>query len=195
MFRRRSIALAGVGIGLTVGIGCVEKPSSAQAAKELVERGRYLVVFGSCDDCHSPKVMTPNGPVPDSSRRLSGHPASDPVPPLPVDIGGPGQWGAAAVPDLTAWVGPWGVSFPANLTPDPTGLEPWTEAQFIQTMRTGRHLGVGRALLPPMPWFSLNGLTDGDLRAIFAYLRSLPPVSNVVPAPIPPAAASGAPGT
>jgi hypothetical protein len=99
---------------------------------------------------------------------------------------GPTQWGATNTSDLTAWAGPWGVSFAANLTPDMTGLGGWTAQQFIQTMRTGKHVGIGRDLLPPMPWLNLEVLTDADLKALFAYLQSLKPISNQVPQPIPP---------
>lgn len=89
--------------------------------------------------------------------------------------------------DLTAWVGPWGISFAANLTPDvETGLGGWTAAQFIQSMRTGKHLGVGRPILPPMPVSALAAMTDPDLNAMFAYLKSLKPIKNLVPAPMPP---------
>ena len=53
----------------------------------------------------------------------------------------------------TAWSGPWGVSFTANLTPDPeTGLGRWTLRNFMDTIRSGRHMGRGRPILPPMPW-------------------------------------------
>jgi hypothetical protein len=88
----------------------------------------------------------------------------------------------------TAWAGPWGVSFTANLTPDEeTGIGLWSEEEFIATLRTGRHLGRGREILPPMPWPVYGQLSDEDLGAIFAYLTSLPPVHNRVPAPRPPA--------
>jgi hypothetical protein len=86
------------------------------------------------------------------------------------------------------------VSFAANLTPDPTGLQGWTADYFIQTMRTGKHWGTGRAILPPMPWFNVAGLTDADLRAVFAYLQALKPIANQVPLPIPPAPARGSSG-
>jgi hypothetical protein len=80
-----------------------------------------------------------------------------------------------------------GISFSANITPDKlTGLGNWTVQQFIQTMRTGKHLGVGRPLLPPMPVEGVAVLTDPDIRAMFAYLMSLKPIANPVPAPIPP---------
>jgi hypothetical protein len=86
------------------------------------------------------------------------------------------------------------VSFAGNLTPDPSGLGSWTEENFVQTIRTGKHLGVGRPLLPPMPWQDFQHMTDEDLRAVFAYLRTLPPITNVVPQPQPPPAAAPAPG-
>ena len=89
--------------------------------------------------------------------------------------------------ELTAWAGPWGVSFAANLTPDKaTGLGTWTADQFIKSMRTGKHMGVGRPILPPMPVQNFAALSDADLTALFAYLRSIKPIPNQVPAPLPP---------
>ena len=68
----------------------------------------------------------------------------------------------------TAYAGPWGVSFTANLTPDrETGLGKWTARTFIDTIRTGRHLGRGREVLPPMPIMVYQNFTDEDLTAIF----------------------------
>ena len=133
-----------------------------------------------------PLVMGPNGPAPDMSRMLSGHPQDIAVT-APATL--PKPWGAATLPTLTAWSGPWGVSFTANLTPDPeTGvLRDFTEQQFVMTMRTGRHQGQGREILPPMPWPWIGQMTDDDLKAVFAYLRQIPPLKNKVPDPIPPA--------
>ena len=162
----------------------------AQAKKERneqVRRGEYLATFGGCSDCHTPKIMTPNGPAPDASRLLSGHPANAAVAPVPAGVLAPDQWMAMTNSDLTAWAGPWGVSFAANLTPDAaTGIGGWTADQFTKAMRTGKHLGVGRPILPPMPWFDIAVLNDQDMKALFAYLRSIKPVSNPVPPPIPP---------
>jgi hypothetical protein len=94
---------------------------------------------------------------------------------------------AATTDTFTAWTGPWGVSFSANLTPDQnTGIGVWTEEMFIQTLREGKHMGNGRPLLPPMPWQPYGQKTDDDLKAIFAYLKSLPPMANRVPDPVPP---------
>jgi mono/diheme cytochrome c family protein len=154
------------------------------AAADRVARGGYLVRFGSCHDCHTPFKMGPNGPEPDMTRALSGHP-SDLVMPAPPALSPLWPWAGAAT--NTAFVGPWGVSYTANLTPDKeTGLGNWTKEMFLMALRTGRHEGKGRPILPPMPFQYVGSLTDDDLEAVFAYLQSLPPVRNRVPAPIDP---------
>ena len=158
-----------------------------------VERGKWLVNLGGCHDCHSPKAMSPAGPVPDETRLLSGAPAHTPVPEIPkgTTTMDPNGWGVLTNLDLTAWAGPWGVSFPANLTPDvETGLGSWTEEMFMKAIRTGKHMGEGRPILPPMPWQNFALLEDENLKAIFAYLRSLPAIRNAVPEPLPPQDAS-----
>jgi len=151
-----------------------------------VKRGEYIVTTGLCHDCHTPLVMGPGGPAPDMTRALSGHP-QDMAIKAPAPASGP--WMGSFAPTLTAWSGPWGVSFTANLTPDPeTGrLNDFTEEQFVQTMRTGRHKGQGREILPPMPWPFIGKMTDDDLKAVFAYLRQVTPIKNKVPDPLPPA--------
>ncbi len=175
-------------VGATLFALAVSSSVFAQAAtKEQVKRGEMLASFGGCHDCHSPKSMTPEGPVPDKARLLSGYPASQPVPAVPAGAMAPGKWSVMTNDELTAWVGPWGISFAANLTPDKTtGLGGWTADQFIKTIRNGKHLGVGRPILPPMPWQGYAALSDAELKAVFAYLRSLKPIQNQVPAPIPP---------
>ncbi len=154
-------------------------------------RGKYLATIGGCGDCHTPKIFGPGGlPMQDSTRIYAGHPAGEPYPTWsPADM----QRSAMALtnPLLTAWAGPWGVSFSINLTPDnATGLGEWTEEAFIQAMRTGKHQGQpnGREILPPMPIESLRKMTDSDLKALWSYLRSVPPIQNQVPLPVPPAA-------
>jgi mono/diheme cytochrome c family protein len=169
-------------------VAAVFAQSTAKPSQDLIDRGRVLVTTGGCGDCHSPKTFTAQGPVETEELRLSGHPANEKLPLLPNGVVGPGKWGALGSESFTAWYGPWGVSFAANLTPDEkTGLGAWTDEQFIKAMRTGKHRGFGRPIMPPMPWPNLAQQSDEDLRAIFAYLRSLPPVENQVPAPIPPA--------
>jgi mono/diheme cytochrome c family protein len=148
-------------------------------------RVKYLVDIMGCHDCHTPMKMGPKGPEWDLDRALSGHPENLAMPAAPALP--PGPWIGVAAATFTAWSGPWGTSFTANLTPDKeTGLGDWTEEMFIATMKTGRHQGKGRPLLPPMPYFNLQKLTDEDIKSVFAYLQSLTPIHNKVPAPIDP---------
>lgn len=176
-------------MGALMTAACSE--SSAQASVTTpdpgtIARGQYLVTIGGCNDCHTPLKMGPKGPEPDMSRMLSGHPEQFVIS-APARMPSP-EWMAATSPSGTAISGPWGVSFTANLTPDQnTGLGIWTEEMFIKALRTGKHMGASRDILPPMPWFNYGKMTDADLKAVYAYLRSIPPVHNRVPDPIPPA--------
>jgi mono/diheme cytochrome c family protein len=155
------------------------------ASTPNIEHGAYLVRTMGCNDCHTPWKMGPNGPEMDMTRALTGHPQDVKLPPAPQLP--PGPWIGVMSATNTAWAGPWGVSFTANLTPDKeTGLGDWTEEMFIKTMRSGLHQGKGRPVLPPMPYWMLGNLTDPDIKDLFAYLQSLPPVHNRVPAPIDP---------
>ncbi|MCW5609214.1 MAG: c-type cytochrome [Rubrivivax sp.] len=167
-------------------------PAAPKAALTVEQaRGQYLVNTSGCIDCHTPFKLGPRGPEPDMSRHLSGHPEGMQMPPPPALPEGP--WLVISSATNTAFAGPWGVSFTANLTPDPeTGLGLWSARDFRQTIRTGRHLGRGRELLPPMPVPVYNHFTDADLDAVFAYLQTLPPVKNKVPEPRPPVRASAA---
>lgn len=151
----------------------------------LIKRGQYLVSIMGCNDCHSPMIMTPQGPGIDSARMLSGHPASLQLP--PIDKNSTRGWALFSLSG-TAMAGPWGVSFAGNLTSDATGIGSWTEAQFFKAIREGKYKGLdnARTLLPPMPWQGYAKASDDDLKAIFAYLKSTPPVENRVPPPISP---------
>jgi hypothetical protein len=167
-------------------ISCNKNEKKEMTKEEMQIRGAYLVTLSGCNHCHSPKVFTDMGPVPDTTKLLSGHPAAPVLPPIDPAMVQPGKW-ILTPGDLTAWVGPWGVSFAANLTPDePTGIGTWTDEVFIKAIRSGKHMGVGRPIMPPMPWADIAKATDEDLKAIFAYLKTLPPVRNKVPDPIPP---------
>jgi hypothetical protein len=150
-----------------------------------VKRGEYLVSFAGCDDCHTPKKMTEHGPVFDMSRRFSGHPAEEPFTAETKKELITKEFVAVFSPGLTATAGPWGVSYAANLTPDDTGIGNWTEAQFMKAIREGKSKGLDdtRPLLPPMPWEVVRNMTDEDLKAVFAYLKTVKPVKNVVPNP------------
>ena len=187
--RFTAITAAFAGIFVTTLVVSASSPAATPenpTADVSVARGEYLVNAMGCHDCHTPMAMTAEGPKPDMTRALTGHPSAMVMPPAPKLPPGPWLWMGAAT--NTSFAGPWGVSHSANLTPDKdTGLGTWTVDQFIATMKTGRRLGKGRQLLPPMPYQALGGLTDDDIRSLFVYLQSLKPVSNKVPQPVEPA--------
>lgn len=158
--------------------------------QDQIKFGQRLVLIAACHDCHTPKKMTDKGPVMDYDRALSGHPAK--LPPPDVDRKEVEQKGLIVTHTLTAWVGPWGISYAANLTSGATGIGNWTEKQFFTAIREGKYKGIetSRGLLPPMPWDMYKNMTDEELSAIFAYLKSTKPINNVVPAPVPPVTAA-----
>ena len=185
-FSRRSLSVIAL-LGAAATAAAQTKP--AASGHTAVARGQYLVSIMSCNDCHTPYKMGPKGPEPDMTRMLSGAPESgskNPPPPAPV-----GPWIWSGTGDLTSFAGPWGISYAANLTPDKnTGLGIWTEEMFLKAMRTGKHMGTSREIQPPMPWPWIGKATDDDLKAIFAYLKSIPPVTNHVPDWVPPKTAA-----
>lgn len=155
-------------------------PAAEPSHEDLVRRGEYLVQVGGCNDCHTPWYPGEAGLAPDRSRRLSGHPEDLEMPPSPELPEGPWVWLGAGT--NTAFAGPWGVTYATNLTPDEnTGMGIWSEEMFLIAMQEGRHMGQGRPIMPPMPWQNLADIEEEDLRAIFAYLQSLPPIENRVP--------------
>lgn len=170
------LALAMLSFG---GLAGVKLAKAAEDKNSQVERGRYLVTIVGCNDCHTPWSLGPEGPVPDKTRFLSGHPENLKMPPPPKLPEGPWNWIGAA--SFTTFSGPWGISYAINLTPDKTGMGNWKEEQFVQALRTGKHKGRGRPILPPMPWPNYSQMTDADLKAMFAYLQSIPPIANTVP--------------
>jgi len=134
-------------------------PASAQAADaKQIARGKYLVTFGGCSDCHTPGYFLGK---PDMAHFLGGS-----------DVG-------FAIPGLGVFVGP-------NLTPDKeTGLGSWTEEQIVTAITKGERPD-GRKLAPIMPWRDFAHLSRADALAIAAYLRSLPPVKHAVAGPFGP---------
>src|ERR1044072_6613165 len=101
---------------LALAVACTTHAQSARGTdKAIVERGKYLVTVGGCNDCHTPLKMGTNGPEPDFSRMLSGHPETAPIGEA-TQV--PEGWLENIAITGTAFSGPWGVSFAANLTPD-----------------------------------------------------------------------------
>ena len=204
-FLQHRVALLSACLPLAIAITACNQPApppataappaaAAAPASTLtpVERGQMLVYGGGCHDCHTPKKFGPGGPEPDMSLSLSGHPEKIEIKaPYKPAAGSP--WTIATNDTLTAWSGAWGVSFAANLTPDKeTGLS-MNERNFVTALKTGAHLGTARPILPPMPWHWYGQLPDEDLKAMWAYLQTIPAIKNHVPAPIPPAGAKVGP--
>ncbi|HCA42919.1 MAG TPA: diheme cytochrome c-553 [Bacteroidetes bacterium] len=160
-----------------------EKPVISKDS--LIKKGEYLVTVMGCNDCHTPKKFGPKGPELDMDKLLSGHPENIPV--AKVDTSLMKDW-VYFNHLLTVAVGPWGVSFSANLTPDATGIGSWSEEQFKKALKEGKFKGLDgtRTLLPPMPWQNFHNISDEDVSAMYAYLKSIKPIKNLVPNPIPP---------
>jgi hypothetical protein len=196
MKKNNLILLLGIHACLIVGFqSCSndkQKPV-ADAAKatvptneDLVKRGEYMVKITGCNDCHSPKKMGAQGPEIIAETLLSGYPADRSIVKFDSKLIKSGF--PMFYPDLTAAAGPWGISFAGNLTPDETGIGDWTEEQFKKALTQGKFKGLdaSRMLLPPMPWVNYTTMADSDVKAIFAYLKSIKPVKNIVPQAITP---------
>ena len=131
----RTVLIASTAVVFTAAVGLAtlskgEAQSNGNPLQsERVQRGEYLVKIMGCNDCHTPWKMGPQGPEPDMTRFLSGHPEE--IGPLPeTKANEPFLW--SGFPTNTAFAGPWGVSYTFNLTPDQnTGLGIWTEEMFV----------------------------------------------------------------
>ncbi len=154
----RQAAAAAAGLALVILAGAVTSPAQSQTSRTEIARGKYLVGFGGCNDCHTPGYFFGK---PDAARFLGGS-----------EVG-------FEIPGLGVFHGP-------NLTPDKeTGLGKWSKAQIVTALQTGARPD-GRVLAPIMPWKAFANLSKADVNAIAAYLKSLKPVSNKVPGPFGP---------
>ena len=190
--KKKMLAITAIASGIMIALVACNSGSTTtpvpvtEISKDsLIKRGEYLVSTIGCDDCHSPKTMGPQGPMPDMEHRFAGHMAGAGAPlgkpdPAVLKTG----WMQMSA-DLTAAFGPWGISYAANISSDETGIGNWSEQQFIKSLREGKMKGMseGRPMLPPMPWPNFAKMNDTDLKAIFAFLKSTKPVKNVVPGP------------
>jgi mono/diheme cytochrome c family protein len=158
--------LLGAGLVLIAAVGAVvafaattKTAAPAGDKAAAIARGKYLVGVMGCNDCHTPGTFYGS---PDMKRHLAGS-----------EVG---------------WQGPWGTSFPRNLTPDlETGLGYWSEAEITKFLRTGNKPD-GKQALPPMPWPDTAQLNDADMHALVTYLMSVPKVTHKVPDALPPGA-------
>ena len=159
------------------------KPAAAQFGgfDSQVKWGESLVFNGGCNDCHTPKKMGPNGPENDMSLMLSGHPAQ--MPPADFDAKEAAKKGLIVTSTFTAWTGPWGTTYAANLTSDATGIGEWKEEQFLKALHEKKWMGLDntRPLMPPMSMMPAVVMKDDELKAIFAYLKTTPPIKNIIP--------------
>ena len=132
-------------------------PDAGTAASHTrLDRGRYLVRIGGCNDCHTPGYAAAGGAAPEQ------------------------QW---LVGDRLGMQGPWGTTYPINLRLFMPSL---TEQQWVDYARTMQ-------ARPPMPWFNLRAMSDEDLRAIYAFVRSMGPAGEPAPSALPPGAAASGP--
>ncbi|MFO1050788.1 MAG: c-type cytochrome [Planctomycetota bacterium] len=157
-------------------LAACERPAT-HPSTDPIARGRYLVNAMGCADCHSPHG--PDGAeLP--GMHLAGHPADAPLPKWEASMLQNGNL-ATIGPTVTAYAGPWGVSIAPNLTPDATGMAELTADALVKSWKTGRHWKEDRMVMPPMPVPALRNLEEEDMRAIWAYLHSLPAVKNAAP--------------
>jgi mono/diheme cytochrome c family protein len=154
-------------VSLTIGsivsavaaVSCTQAPRGPveMTAEEKIARGKVISFSSGCQDCHTPGTFYG---ATDTTRMLSGS-----------ELG---------------WEGPWGVTYPRNLTPDAeTGIASWSEEDIITAFRTG-HRPDQTLILPPMPWPQYSQMSDEDAHALAAYIKSLPPVHHKAPDRIPP---------
>lgn len=129
------------------------------------KRGEYLTRLGVCEECHTPSDAQGNRLT--DLAWAGGFPLADEV----------------AGHTVTS----------VNLTPDPSGIPYYDEALFITAIRTGKV--IARELDDMMPWASYRQLTDDDLKAMFAYIRTLKPVRHTVDNSLPPTACPLCKGT
>ena len=157
------------------------------ASKEMdkdiqIKMGKILTEEFGCVDCHSPKIIANDQIMIDESKLFSGHPQGNILPDFSPELIGPEKWRGLYTSSMTAWGGPWGISYSANLTPDKeTGIGNWNEENFMSVIKLGIHSSLSRKMLPPMPWNEASRLGDDELRAIFMYLKSIKPIKNKVP--------------
>ena len=126
---------AGAAVSVALALGVSVESVAGDKSADAVDRGRYLVTIGGCNDCHTDGYLQNGGQVPERDW-LKG--------------------------TTVGYQGPWGTTYASNLR---LVIARQTEAEWIAHARKER--------LPPMPWFNLAKMTDDDLKAVYAYVRSL----------------------
>jgi|WetSurMetagenome_2_1015567.scaffolds.fasta_scaffold362371_2 mono/diheme cytochrome c family protein len=140
------VVVAGFGVLTWLAFGSAVAHAGDRA--DRLERGRYLVTIGGCNDCHTPGGMEKGPAVPEKDW-LTGVPVG--------------------------FQGPWGTTYAANLR---LVINSMSEAEWLTHARQQR--------MPPMPWYNLKAMSDDDLKAVYAYVRSLGAAGVPVPAYVAP---------
>lgn len=161
--------------------------ASRDIDKEIKTKfGKLLTEEFGCVDCHTPKIVINNQVLIDENRMFSGHQQDNILPEFPPELVAPGKWKGLYTADMTAWGGPWGISYAANLTPDKkTGIGNLSEENFISILGLGIHSTLSRKIMPPMPWNEISRLNKQELGAIYLYLKTIKPIKNKVPEAVP----------
>ncbi len=168
-----------------VAISCHQNPAKEIAySPERIEIGQAVVEGWNCTFCHSPQIQGPDGKfIADPKRFMSGHPSDEELPTVPDMVMTSPEWMEFLDNlDSTVWATDNLIVFSANLTPDDeTGIGTWSETEFVETIREGRHKGIERRIKYPMPWQELSELSNEELLSVYEYLMTLEPVDNKVP--------------
>lgn len=127
-------------------LAAVQALAATPSSKEdpWVDRGRYIVTIGGCNDCHTPGFA---------------------------EHGGTAKEADLLVGSSVGWRGPWGTTYPPNLRLYFQGI---SEKDWVKSAKKFR----GR---PPMPFWAINHMGKGDLRAVYRYIRSLGPAGHPAP--------------
>lgn len=142
---RNNVPKSQFDIPLPPGYGPPIKSAKAPAPANKRAYGEYLAQIGHCMDCHTPRD--------DKGMLQLGK------------LGAGGQ----------VFKGPWGESVSRNLTPHPSGLKDWTDAQIIRAVREGKDRD-GQPYRPPMAYDFYKTISDADMAALVGYLRALGPL-------------------
>ena len=146
------------------------RPAMAQTQEEILSRGRYIFTSVQGCACHIPR--NPDGSY-NTNLYLAGAPSNPPPVGHPATVG----WTTRA----------WKKVYARNITPDPeTGIGKWSEEQFLRAFKERTRSDGTKYDNSDMPWDSYKNMKEEDIRAIYKYLRTIKPISNKVPANIPP---------
>ena len=140
-----------IGLGLLHGLASPARGQTPPPGGDLVARGKYILGAAAGCGCHTePGKAEPGKAEPGKTLNAGGR----------------------------RYDGPFGTVYSANITPDrQTGIGSWSDDQIIAAIRLGRRPN-GERLVPVHPYPVFNGMAETDLRALVAYLRSVPPVNR-----------------